>query len=42
MSNNIKQIFNKYQIELSIILDSINIQIQKQNLFKLNATSIKR
>ena len=33
MSNNqsIKKIFNKYQIQLSIILDSINIQIQKQN-----------
>ena len=35
MSNNIKKIFNKYQIQLSIILDSINIQIQKQNLFNI-------
>ena len=33
MSNNksIQKIFNEYQIKLSIILDSINIQIQKQN-----------
>ena len=35
MSNNIKKIFNKYQIQLSIILDSINIQIQKQNLINI-------
>ena len=35
MSNKIKKIFNKYQIQLSIILDSINIQIQKQNLFNI-------
>ena len=37
MSNNqsIKKIFNKYQIQLSIILDSINIQIQKQNSFDI-------
>ena len=34
-SNNIKKIFNKYQIQLSIILDSINIQIQKQNLINI-------
>ena len=35
MSNNqsIQKIFNQYQIKLSIILDSINIQIQKQNSF---------
>ena len=33
MSNNIKKIFNKYQIQLSIILDSINIQIQKEDSF---------
>ena len=37
MSNNqtIKKIFNEYQIKLSIILDSINIQIQKQNSFDI-------
>ena len=37
MSNNqsIKKIFNKYQIQLSIILDTINIQIQKQNSFDI-------
>ena len=37
MSKNqtIKKIFNEYQIKLSIILDSINIQIQKQNLFDI-------
>ena len=38
MSSNIQsiqKIFNKYQIQLSIILDSINIQIQKQNLFNI-------
>ena len=37
MSNNhpIQKIFNKYQIKLSIILDSINIQIQKQNSFDI-------
>ena len=28
-----KKIFNKCQIKLSIILDSINIQIQKENSF---------
>ena len=37
MSNNqsIQKIFNEYQIKLSIILDSINIQIQKQNSFDI-------
>ncbi len=37
MSKNqtIKKIFNEYQIKLSIILDSINIQIQKQNSFDI-------
>ena len=38
MSSNIQsiqKIFNKYQIQLSIILDSINIQIQKQNSFDI-------
>ena len=37
MSNNqsIQKICNKYQIQLSIILDSINIQIQKQNSFDI-------
>ena len=36
MSSNIQsiqKIFNKYQIQLSIILDSINIQIQKEGSF---------
>ncbi len=41
MSNNqsIQKIFNEYQIQLSIILDSINSQIQKQdsiNIYESN------
>ena len=37
MSKNqsIKKIFNKYQIKLSIILDSINIQIQREDSFNI-------
>ena len=37
MSKNqsIQKIFNKYQIQLSIILDSINIQIQREDSFNI-------
>ena len=35
MSNNIQKIYNKYQIQLSIIFDSINIQIKMQNFIDI-------